>query len=138
MSGQPDNKWAVSALPPRRPSVAGLIKHDRAPQRESSAPGAQTPPAGAAAGRQPAAAADRPAPAGARERLSGYIDRLLWNRARNAFLATSYDEADQSWSDFMAKAIMAEAERREALYNQGRPYPDRPARVPQGRPVRRP
>ncbi|WP_431279302.1 ParB family protein [Leifsonia poae] len=57
-----------------------------------------------------------------------YLDSALRNRARTAFRATSGDEHDISWSDFVLKAVLAEVRRRELEYNSGQPYEesDRP------------
>lgn len=44
-------------------------------------------------------------------------------RARGAWMATSNLEGDRSLSDFIAKAISREVERREALYNDGQQFP---------------
>lgn len=48
---------------------------------------------------------------------------------------TNGHEKDRSLSDFIQKAIMAEVERREKLYNNGQPFDAvAPGEVPVGRP----
>jgi hypothetical protein len=44
-------------------------------------------------------------------------------RAKAAYLATSSQEMDASWSEFISSAIMNEVLRRERLYNAGEPFP---------------
>lgn len=43
-------------------------------------------------------------------------------RMRGAFSMTNGQEGDRSLSDFIQKAVMAEVERREKLYNNGQPF----------------
>lgn len=43
-------------------------------------------------------------------------------RMRGAFRMTNGQEGDRSLSDFIQKAILAEVERREKLYNNGQPF----------------
>lgn len=56
-------------------------------------------------------------------------------RMRGAFRQTNGKEKDRSLSDFIQKAIMAEVERREKLYNNGHPFEAvLPGEGPIGRP----
>ncbi len=72
---------------------------------------------------------------GSRQKVNFYIDSVIRARAVAAFMATSYQEEDDSWSDFAEKAILAEAERREREYNGGKPFKARGA-VKTGRPLK--
>ncbi len=75
-----------------------------------------------------------PAPAGsagvddAKRTMTTYISRGDRVRANAAFRATAHLEGDESWSDFVAKAIRAETERRERAY--GGPFTGGEAPLP--------
>ena len=58
----------------------------------------------------------------ARTTITVYLPHSLRNRARAAYRATSGDERDLSWSEFVGKAVLAEVERREREHNEGLPY----------------
>ena len=64
-----------------------------------------------------------------------YLSDATRNRGRAAYRATSQLEDDTSWSDFVEKAIAAEAERRETLYNGGQRYTGDNTRLRAGRPL---
>lgn len=56
------------------------------------------------------------------ESVSFYMERALRIRAREAFRRTGAAEDNPTWSSFVAAAVLAEVERREALYNGGGPF----------------
>jgi hypothetical protein len=69
-------------------------------------------------------------------KVSFYQDIEDTARMRGAFRHTSVLEGDRSLSDFIHKAVMNEVSRREAQYNNGRPFPQAGAgEIPQGRPL---
>ncbi|WP_143465585.1 hypothetical protein [Leifsonia sp. NCR5] len=68
-----------------------------------------------------------------RNSVSFYLRSSVRQRSRAAFEATKHHESDRSWSDLMEKALVAELERREALYNDGHPYLGGPERLTPGR-----
>jgi hypothetical protein len=75
------------------------------------------------------------ATAGVKVKSSFYLRENTQNRARAAFRATAHLEDDETYSDFAEKAILAEVERREALYNQGNQYSGGGKRLAPGRRV---
>src|SRR6478752_3226781 len=66
---------------------------------------------------------------------SFYLHESTQNRARAAFRATAHLEDDETYSDFAEKAILAEVERRETLYNKGKQYSGGAKRLAPGRRV---
>lgn len=69
-------------------------------------------------------------------RVSIYLDPDVRDRARAAYKATAHLAGDRSWSEFVQRAIEAEAARREQSYNQGSPYPTAgDSRLSAGRPI---
>jgi hypothetical protein len=117
----------VSAEPtPSRPAL-GL------PPRRTAAPATEAPLARMLPGHRP----ETPKKADAKEaetaNMTVSIPAALRNRARAAYRATSYDEGDNTWSHFVAKAIEAETARREADHNDGAMYPSWGENLPGGR-----
>ena len=53
------------------------------------------------------------------KQVSYYMPTDAVARAKAAYTATSGQENDHSWSDFITRAVLAEVERREDLYNEG-------------------
>ncbi|MFF1571579.1 hypothetical protein ACFVWR_02445 [Leifsonia sp. NPDC058292] len=78
--------------------------------------------------------ASTPTAAG-RTSITFYLSETLRNRARTAYRMTCADEADLSWSDLIGKALLAEVERREVMYNDGEEFDGSPERLQPGRPV---
>lgn len=66
---------------------------------------------------------------------SFYIRESTQSRARAAFRATAHLEDDETYSDFAEKAILAEVQRREAIYNEGNQYSGGGKRLAPGRRV---
>ena len=69
----------------------------------------------------------------AKKQVTFYMDETDLRRAKAAYLATSGQENDRIWSDFVAQALMNEVKRREATYNDGEPFPEVPAKLTPGR-----
>ncbi|KRE76600.1 ParB family protein [Arthrobacter sp. Soil763] len=98
--------------PPRRnagtPAVQNLIKSNRvAPPPETEA----------------AAAATKPLPSSASKQITFYMAADDLKRAKAAYTATSGQEADRSWSDFISRAVLMEVARRERVHNGGENFP---------------
>ncbi|WP_374197735.1 hypothetical protein [Rhodococcus sp. BP-110] len=55
--------------------------------------------------------------------------------ARGVYRATSHLDGDKSWSQFVEKALMHEAEAREHSHNGGQRYDDSDAQLSAGRPL---
>ncbi|WP_223693903.1 ParB family protein [Leifsonia poae] len=72
-----------------------------------------------------------------RTTITVYLTRELRNRARAAYRATADREGDLSWSDFVAKAVLLEVERREQEHNAGRTYEGSTLPLGAGAPTRR-
>jgi hypothetical protein len=70
-----------------------------------------------------------------RTSITFYLPERLRNRARTAFRVTRADENDHSWSDMLAKALLAEVERREEAHNDGEKFIGTDERLRAGRPV---
>ena len=68
-----------------------------------------------------------------RDPVSFYLRPSVRQRSRAAFMATRHHESDLSWSHLLEKALVAELERRERLYNDGQPYDGGPERLVPGR-----
>lgn len=106
--------------PPRRPqatAVTNLVRANRQPGRE--VPQSVQPP--------------EMATDPAKKQVTFYIKKVDRQRAKAAYQATSSQENDRSWSDFVAQALMNEVERREAKYNSGEPFPGGTTNLTPGR-----
>lgn len=117
----------MSAEPtPSRPAL-GL------PPRRTAAPAAEAPLARMLPGHRP----ETPKKSAPKEAdttsMTVSIPAALRNRARAAYRATSYIEGDNTWSNFVAKAIEAETARREVEHNDGAMYPSWGENLPGGR-----
>jgi hypothetical protein len=64
-----------------------------------------------------------------------YMDDDLRRRARAAYRHTRAEERDASWSDLIAKALLAEVLRRERLHNGSRAFEGDAHRLAPGRPI---
>lgn len=119
MNDRPDRKLA--ALPPR--NVTGDLSRM---QRSNRTP-AQAPPLA-----QPTpSVVEKPKP----KRITVYVDQEVFSRARGAYRNTSHLEDDKSWSQFVEKALAAEAKRRETVHNSGSQYEAETGALPSGRPI---
>lgn len=106
------------SLPPRRPAATPQIQNLRKANREAAAPAA--PPAAEV-------------PSKRRPQVTFYMDAASLKRAKAAYRATSGQEMDDSWSDFLSRAIMNEVARRERLYNQDQPFAGGSGKLAPGR-----
>ncbi len=70
-----------------------------------------------------------------RTTITFYLSELLRNRARAAYRVTSFAERDSSWSDMLAKALLAEVERREGAHNLGERFVGGEEPLSPGRPI---
>lgn len=96
-------------LPPRRVSgVQNLLKSRREAAIDAPAEAASTPAPETFGTRKP--------------QVTFYMLRSNLKRAKAAFKATSAAEMDDSWSDFISRAVMNEVARRERLHNNGEPF----------------
>lgn len=69
--------------------------------------------------------------------MSFYQDSGETDRMRGAIIFTMATEGPRTVSEFISAAVMAEVERLEKKYNDGKPFPSiRAGKVPQGRPMR--
>ena len=67
--------------------------------------------------------------------VSFYICGPDLMRARATYEATNWAEGDRSWSHFVQKAVLAEAARREGLFNDARPFGGGEGPLKPGRPT---
>lgn len=115
---------------PRRSALSGAsavrpVEPERQPQAEAPEPAQQRP----APRRQTATSSTK------QQKVGFYQHPEDAARMRGAFRKTNGEEGDRSLSDFIQKAIMAEVERREKLYNNGQPFEAvQPGEGPIGRP----
>lgn len=68
-------------------------------------------------------------------RITTYLPATVRDRAQAAYKATGHLEGDKSWSAYVEMALVAETERREALYNDGKTYEGIKERLSAGRPL---
>ncbi len=68
-------------------------------------------------------------------RMTTYLSAATRDRARATYRATSHLEGDESWSDFVERAVLAEVERRELTHNAGEKYKGDSSPLPVGRPL---
>lgn len=104
--------------PPRRPAagVQNLLKANRAPAVEPIP-----------------VAAPEPARVTETKQVTFYMPASDRQRAKAAYQATSGQEMDASWSEFITRAVMNEVLRRERLYNSGEPFPGGTRKLAPGR-----
>lgn len=123
---------------PRKSSLAG--SSPVAPPASSAPASVDVEPAAAAEPSPAPRATTRPVTkkAGTKypPKVSFYQDPEDTARVRGALLHTQITEGSRSLSAFINHAVMAEVERLEAKYNDGKPFPAVGAReLPQGRPM---
>lgn len=118
---------------PAEPAAAPEVTPDRPPRPEAAAPAEQVEdkqpraqPVGSVRGRR------------TRPKVSFYQHAEDTARVRGAIVHTMAQEGSRTLSDFINNAVMAEVERLETKYNNGRPFPPLKAgEMPQGRPMGR-
>lgn len=125
----------VTAPPARRAptDLSRLVAANRseAPEEPLNEPeNGRTPPSTV---KKPASPLSRE---GERTTITAYMSVELRERARATFLATRNATGDSSFSDFVARAILAEITRREADFNRGNAYPRDSEQLPSGRPLK--
>ena len=136
----------MSARPERRrSSLSGTSPIAPPPAAEPapvSPPAPEPQPAAPAAAPAPAAPVDEIPAAAAKPRskyppkVSFYQEREDTDRIRGAIMHTIPYEGTRTLSQFLSGAAMKEAERLEAQYNGGKPFPRVGAReLPQARPM---
>jgi len=70
-----------------------------------------------------------------RTTVTFYLTDAMRNRARAAYRQTSFDERDGSWSEMLNKALLAEVQRRESVYNGGDVFVGNDEPLTPGRPI---
>lgn len=125
---EPRQDRLVTGLPARRPPVTGDLSKLQAKNRTPTPPQTSVAPAVAA---PDAKAAD----SAGTKRITVYINRELFTRARGVHKATAHLEDDKSWSNFVEKALVREAETREQAHNQGERYVGSDVPLSSGRPL---
>lgn len=124
-------KRVVTGLTRRPPAVTGdlsrLQRKNRTPVPTSSEPPADD---AATAGREDGSNEPK-----STKRITVYIDQGVFARARGVHRATSHLDGDKSWSEFVQKALLREAEARERAHNGGQRYGDSNAQLTAGRPL---
>lgn len=106
--------------PPQRrqaAAVQNLLKANRMPAAET-----QTP-----------AAAPEAARVTETKQVTFYMPAADRQRAKAAYQATSGQEMDVTWSEFITRALMNEVLRRERLYNDGEQFPGGTRKLAPGR-----
>lgn len=83
-------------------------------------------------GRVEAQAGDDPPPP--QDKITFTMDRADAQRARSTFLRLPYEAKPDTWSDFIADAIVSAVQQLEREYNDGEPYPPVEGRLRRGRP----
>ncbi|SEF12307.1 hypothetical protein SAMN04489740_4219 [Arthrobacter alpinus] len=129
-------------LPPRRPTpVQSLVKANRTAQpapttREASTPAKLERPATVAQSSGPTQATVPKGDAEAKpQQVTFYMDPTDLGRAKAAFKATGGLEGDRTWSNFIANAVLSEANKRQKKYNDGEPFKTSNEKLPPGRKV---
>ncbi|MGO4534993.1 ParB family protein [Leifsonia sp. 2MCAF36] len=70
-----------------------------------------------------------------RTTITFYLTDAMRNRARAAYRQTSFNERDTSWSEMINKALLAEVQRREIVYNDGKMFVGNDDPLTPGRPI---
>lgn len=112
------NREPISGPPARRPAagVQNLLRANRAPAAE-------------------APAAEPPVRSNETKQITFYMLLADRQRATAAYQATSSQEMDASWSEFISRAVMNEVLRRERVYNNGEPFAGGTRKLPPGRKI---
>lgn len=131
----------IEGLQPRATApLARLLKSERDAAPAEPTPEPAVTDATPSGTRQPASATKprgrkaSPATAGRKPSATFYIPEALQVRGRAAFRHTQNLEGDESYSHMVAKAYEAEVQRRETLYNDGKPFSGG-GPLPAGRPL---
>lgn len=125
-------KRVVTGLPPRTPrNVTGDLSRLQAKNRQSVPTQSEPPTTEAGTVNH----SDGSNEAKSTKRITVYIDQSVFARARGVHRATSHLDGDKSWSQFVEKALLREAEAREHAHNGGQRYGDSNAQLSAGRPL---
>lgn len=136
---RPDPKNLISAnrqAVDSPPQLAPTFSQSAVGEQVAPAPAPSTPPVVAGPtveGPVPASTSD-PIPS-AKHKMSVYVSSELRTALRAAYRATSHAEGDDSFSALVEKALKAELTRREAVHNNGNPFPNAGGKLPSGRPL---
>lgn len=134
-----ENKRAVTGLSLRRadmsafqptppstteePALEVAPERARTPARKRVAPKPRTVPA-------------TPTEDAPKVQINFYIDAHTRASARAAYKATGHAEGDDSFSDFVTKAVAAEVQRRQDAHNGGASFAPDDRKLTPGRPLR--
>jgi hypothetical protein len=113
--------------PPRRNAEASAAVQNLVKANRSTPTPGQSTPASA-----PTLSA---APTSAPKQITFYMAANDLKRARAAYTATSSQEMDRSWSDFVSRAVLMEVARRERMYNEGENFPGGAQNLAPGRKI---
>nr|WP_037190565.1 hypothetical protein [Rhodococcus fascians] len=126
----PKQDRVVTGLPPRRPAVTGDLSKLQAKNRSPVPPPPATPQVPPSTGSNTVADDDART-----KRITVYIDHDVFTRARGVHKATAHLEDDKSWSQFVEKALVREAQARELTHNEGERYGGSDVPLSAGRPL---
>lgn len=112
------------SVAPDPPAVEPAVKPVETPRR----PAARTSPARKRP--QPQTPANSP-----KQSITVSVPADVREQSRAAFRATQHLEADESYSDYVTKALAAENERRQRAHNGGEPFAGGVNKLPSGRPL---
>lgn len=131
----------IEGLQPRATApLARLLKSERdaAPAQPAAEPAdAEATPSETrqtASATKPRGRKASPATSSRKPQVTFYLSEAVLARGRAAFRHTQNLEGDESYSHMVAKAYEAEVQRRETLYNGGKPFSGG-GPLPAGRPL---
>jgi hypothetical protein len=140
------NRTAVTTAPEAAAEAAPTMTlravPDAQPQAQPAATVSKTKSAERKKARPATQAARRDPGAATTKRPSNiYLSDDVRQRGQAAFRATQFVEGDGSWSEFVERAVLQEAQRREKAHNNGKPFTatgdSAGGRLPAGRPLKR-
>lgn len=121
MSRPQPRRSALAGSSPVAPPAPELVTPPDSPDSPDSPESPESPVAGQRSSR---AQRTRPAPRGKYPpKVTFYQDPADTARVRGAILHTNVTEGPRTLSQFIHRAVMAEVERLERTYNNGRPFP---------------
>lgn len=134
-----ENKRAITGLSPRRADMSAFKPTLATPSAQTPGEPTRKPaPARARKRATPKAPTGQPAPQAdaPKVQINFYIDAETRASARAAYKATGHAEGDDSFSDFVSKAVAAEVQRRQDAYNGGEKFTPDDRKLTPGRPLR--
>jgi hypothetical protein len=145
-ANRPAATAAPGAVAEAAPTTTLRAVPDAQPQAQPAATVSKAKPAERKKAR-PATQPSRRAPGAAdgavtpKRPVNIYLSDDVRQRGQDAFRATQFVEGDGSWSEFVERAVLQEAQRREIAHNNGKPFTatgESPGgRLPAGRPLKR-